>query len=75
MSENKPDTQAEQDLGLKLVYWLTVAMVVVGLINMTPGIPGYDDLAESLTGVKGITCNAPVEMSAQAIAASSRTTA
>ena len=55
MSENKPDTQAEQDLGLKLVYWLTVAMVVVGLINMTPGIPGYDDLAESLTGVKGAT--------------------
>ena len=55
MSDNKPNTQAEPDLGLKLVYWLTVAMVLAGLINMTPGIPGYDDLAESLTGVKGAT--------------------
>ena len=43
------------DLGMKLVYWLTVAMVIVGLINMTPGIPGYDDLAEALTGINGFT--------------------
>ena len=40
---------------MKLVYWLTVGMVVIGLINMTPGIPGYDDLAENLTGVQGTT--------------------
>ncbi len=40
---------------MKLVYWLTVAMVIFGLINMTPGIPGYDDLAASLTGVQGLT--------------------
>ena len=48
-------TQQPSDLGMKLVYWLTVAMVIVGLINMTPGIPGYDDLAESLTGINGFT--------------------
>ena len=40
---------------MKIVYWLTVAMVIIGLINMTPGIPGYDDLAESLFGIKGAT--------------------
>ena len=40
---------------MKIVYWLTVAMVIIGLINMTPGIPGYDDLAESLLGIKGAT--------------------
>ena len=53
MSGTTPDSQANRDLGLKLAYWLTVAMVIIGLINMTPGIPGYDDLAESLTGAKG----------------------
>ena len=40
---------------MKIVYWLTVAMVIIGLINMTPGIPGYDDLAESVFGFKGAT--------------------
>ena len=55
MSGTTPDSQAKRDLGLKLAYWLTVAMVIIGLINMTPGIPGYDDLAEALTGTKGAT--------------------
>ena len=45
MADISPKAPAEQDLGMKLVYWLTVAMVIIGLINMTPGIPGYDDLA------------------------------
>jgi hypothetical protein len=55
MTENSQTPTAEPDVGLKLVYWLTVAMVIIGLINMTPGIPGYDDLAESLTGIQGAT--------------------
>ena len=55
MTENSPTPPAEQDFGLKLVYWLTVAMVIIGLTNMTPGIPGYDDLAETLTGIQGAT--------------------
>ena len=53
---SKADQVAEKaDLGMRFVYWLTVTMVVVGLINMTPGIPGYDDLAASLTGNDGTT--------------------
>ena len=55
MTDNSKTSPAEQDFGLKLVYWLTVAMVIIGLINMTPGIPGYDDLAETLTGINGAT--------------------
>ena len=40
-------------LSLKLLYWLSVAMVVIGLVNSTPGIPGYDDLIASAVGVDG----------------------
>ena len=43
------------DLGLKMVYILTIFMVVIGLVNSTPGIPGYDNLAASLTGIEGAT--------------------
>ena len=55
MADSSQQSTADQDFGMKLVYWLTVAMVIIGLINMTPGIPGYDDLAASLTGVQGLT--------------------
>ena len=46
---------ASKDLGLKLVYFLTVFMVIVGLINATPGIPGYDDFVARITGINGAT--------------------
>ena len=55
MSEQKPTDGMQPDAGMKLVYWLTVAMVSIGLINMTPGIPGYDNLAASITGIQGAT--------------------
>lgn len=47
--------QATSDLGLKIVYFLTVSMVIIGLINATPGIPGYDDLVARITGIDGTT--------------------
>lgn len=34
-----------------LVYWLGLLMVVVGLLNVTPAIPGWDDMWRSLTGI------------------------
>ena len=55
MSVATKDGGVAQDFGLKLVYFLTVLMVVIGLINATPGIPGYDDLAARLTGTPGTT--------------------
>ena len=35
----------------KLVYWLGLLLVVVGLLNVTPAIPGWDDLWRSVTGI------------------------
>ena len=55
MSERTGEGTTHTDFGMKLVYWLTVLMVIVGLINMTPGIPGYDDLAQSILGMQGAT--------------------
>ena len=55
MSSGSAKNVNSDDVGMKVLYWLTVFMVFVGLINMTPGIPGYDDLAQSLTGIQGAT--------------------
>ena len=33
-----------------VVFWLGLILVLVGLINVTPGIPGWDDLWKSMTG-------------------------
>lgn len=38
---------------LKVLYWLSVAMVLIGLFNSTPGIPGYDNLVASALGIEG----------------------
>ena len=48
------DSKSEQkSTSLRLLYWLAVAMVFVGLLNSTPGIPGYDNLVASLSGIDG----------------------
>ena len=50
------DNNAEpRGLSLMFLYWLSVAMVFIGLLNSTPGIPGYDDLAVSLSGQDNFT--------------------
>ena len=38
---------------LRLLYVLSVTMVIIGLFNSTPGIPGYDNLIADLTGQDG----------------------
>ena len=35
-----------------LVYWLGLLLVVVGLMNVTPAIPGWDDMWRSITGIE-----------------------
>ena len=37
-----------------LVYWLGLLLVVVGLLNVTPAIPGWDDMWRSLTGIENL---------------------
>lgn len=53
MSDTPIEVESKSDFGLKLLYFLTVFMVIVGLLNSTPGIPGYDSFAEQITGSKG----------------------
>ncbi|MEP4290822.1 MAG: TRAP transporter large permease subunit, partial [Rhizobiaceae bacterium] len=43
MSNEAPAQRDRADLGEKLVYWLALALVIVGLLNAMPGIPGIDD--------------------------------
>lgn len=42
-----PDTRQFAD---RLVYVLALLLVLMGLVNVTPAIPGWDDLWKSLTG-------------------------
>ena len=35
----------------RLVYWLGLFLVLLGLINVTPAIPGWDELWRSVTGI------------------------
>lgn len=34
-----------------VVYWLSVSLVIVGLLNVTPAIPGWDGLWQTMTGL------------------------
>lgn len=53
---NEIQAPAERvDLGLKLVYWLALTFVIVGLLNSMPGIPGVDDAFAGLFGFKNFT--------------------
>ena len=47
--------ELSKSLGIKCLYFLSIVMVLLGLINATPGIPGYDDLVAQITGREGAT--------------------
>ena len=36
----------------RIVYWLGLTLVIVGLLNVTPAIPGWDEAWRALTGVE-----------------------
>ena len=48
MSDTK--NTVPQSIGDKAVYWLALGLVIVGLLNVTPSIPGWDELWKVLTG-------------------------
>ena len=54
MSEQSKNLNASDDtkrsIADSLVYVLALFLVLLGLINVTPAIPGWDDLWKSLTG-------------------------
>ncbi len=53
MTGETDTSAAPQSFSLRLLYVLAVAMVLIGLLNSTPGIPGYDDLVARVTGWSG----------------------
>ncbi len=53
MSNSTPEDQVRSTTAMRVLYVLSVAMVVIGLLNSTPGIPGYDALAAQVLGSDG----------------------
>ena len=52
MKSDKPSS--EKANGVKrssVVYWLAISLVIVGLLNVTPAIPGWDGLWKTATGL------------------------
>ena len=53
MAETHVDVKNRQWQAGRLLYVLSVGMVIIGLFNSTPGIPGYDTLVADLLGRPG----------------------
>ena len=43
------------ELGTRILYSLSILMVVLGLANSTPGFPGYDNMISHIVGINGFT--------------------
>ncbi|MEM8979492.1 MAG: TRAP transporter fused permease subunit [Pseudomonadota bacterium] len=50
MSDAKNNTDAKTSIAGKIVFWLSLFFVLLGMVNATPGIPGWDQLAAQITG-------------------------
>lgn len=50
MSESDSIASPQRSIAGSIVFWLSIAFVVVGMINAMPGIPGLDALATKVTG-------------------------
>ena len=51
-SINAPAAGSGQSPG-RMVFWCALVLVIVGLLNVTPAIPGWDQLWKSVTGYDG----------------------
>ena len=53
--QNKAQQQtATSSTAERLTFWLGLILVVVGLMNVTPAIPGWDEFWRTLTGVESL---------------------
>lgn len=50
MTDQPPAGARPSDLGESIVYWLALTLVVVGLLNSMPGIPGMDNAFAGFLG-------------------------
>ncbi len=55
MSNDAPVRLKHVDRGEKTVYWLALVLVIVGMLNAMPGIPGIDDAFAGFMGFKHFT--------------------
>ncbi|MFT5896850.1 MAG: TRAP-type uncharacterized transport system fused permease subunit, partial [bacterium] len=55
MSDGAAGRVKRVDLGERVVYWLALALVIVGMLNAMPGLPGIDDAFEGFLGFKNFT--------------------
>ncbi|MEM8731881.1 MAG: TRAP transporter large permease subunit [Pseudomonadota bacterium] len=53
MTLRSPEAQGRPGFSVRLLYVLSVGMVLIGLVNSTPGIPGYDAWAAEVLGDQG----------------------
>lgn len=50
MENTQADTHSKQGLRHNLIYMMGLVFVLVGLMNVTPSIPGWDDAWKAITG-------------------------
>lgn len=50
MSEDGAAMATRKDSGERLAYGLAILLVIIGLVNSMPGIPGFDQFFRDLTG-------------------------
>ncbi len=50
MTEPRAPDDGRKGAGERVVYWLALGLVLVGLTNAMPGIPGLDDWVRDVTG-------------------------
>ena len=50
MTDAEPLRSHRKGLTDRIVYFLAISLVLIGLVNATPGIPGLDDLARDIAG-------------------------
>ena len=48
--QNIPQEQSNSAVE-RLIYWLGLLLVLIGMLNVTPTIPGWDEIWKSLTGL------------------------
>ncbi|MGB1871662.1 MAG: TRAP transporter large permease subunit, partial [Candidatus Puniceispirillaceae bacterium] len=51
MKQGSTTSDKNERTGGPVIYWLAVVLVIVGLLNVTPAIPGWDGLWKSVTGI------------------------
>ena len=49
-AKGTPEAGSDGAIG-RLVFWPALTLVVVGMMNVTPAIPGWDDLWRGITGI------------------------